>query len=80
MQADPLFKKISTTIDEEGVDGMLLNQIAINSDGCGLMLDASLVPTVEDSAIISSKERTDSCSNSLTELKGVILIYRRIID
>ena len=66
---DPLFKKISTAIDEEGVDGLLLNQLPIDSDDCRLLMDSCIVPLMEDSE--SDITTCDNISNdSWMELKG----------
>ena len=62
LQVDPLFKKISTAIDKEGVDGMLLNLLGVDSDGCGLMLDASCVPIVEDKGEREERSGADMLS------------------
>lgn len=44
-----MFKKISKAIDEEGVEGLLVNQLQIDSDNCHLMLDSCLKPILIDS-------------------------------
>ena len=49
LQVDPLFKKISTAIDEESVEGMLLNNIYLDSDRCSLLLDSAKLLSVKDS-------------------------------
>ena len=67
-----MFKKISSTIDEEGVDGLLLNQIPIDSDGCDLMLDASRVPVMEDLQITTTAG--ENTNISLTDIKGDSMI------
>ena len=64
-QVDPLFKKTSSTFDEGGVDGLLINQLGVDSDQCVLMLDSSIPITTVDKPIANGELTTDG-----RELRG----------
>lgn len=68
-EVDPLFKKISTAIDEESVEGMLLNNIYLDSDRCSLLLDSAKLLSVKDS---DSNMRSQSIPDG-SELQAFLL-------
>mmetsp|Transcript_17693 Transcript_17693/g.35285 ORF Transcript_17693/g.35285 Transcript_17693/m.35285 type:complete len:1034 (+) Transcript_17693:123-3224(+) len=41
LDIDPLFHKMSATFDEGGAKGMLLNNLGVAADGCGIVFDSN---------------------------------------
>ena len=46
---DPLIKKARTSLDENGVEGLLLNQLSIRDCSCSIVLDHTEVYPITDS-------------------------------
>lgn len=47
-RVDPLFQKTAAAFDEGGAEGLLLNNLTVQDDGCALTLDGSEKPATVD--------------------------------